>query len=85
MAYSPEITVLAFVCAGPGLKFDLGLMAEVEESRQTVALMPEYLVVCCWRSIKEVSLLLGQLCLTVPVTQPAVSQGHFTLTQVCNR
>ncbi|VDH97201.1 Hypothetical predicted protein [Mytilus galloprovincialis] len=30
-------------------------------------LMPEYLTVCCWRSIKEVSLLLGLLCTNVPV------------------
>ena len=26
-----------------------------------VSMMPEYLMVCCWRSIKEVSLLLGEL------------------------
>ena len=58
-------------------------MAEVEESRQTVSLMPEYLVVCCWRSIKEVSLLLGELSQRVPITQPgAVSQGLFSLQQV---
>ena len=31
-------------------------------------MMPEYLVVCCWRSIKEVSLLLGEL-----TQQPDVS------------
>jgi hypothetical protein len=68
--------------AGPGLKFDLGLMAEVEESRQTVSLMPEYLVVCCWRSIKEVSLLLGRLSLGVPITQPGKTQGLLTLAQV---
>ena len=36
-----------------------------------VHLMPEYLVVCAWRSIKEVSLLLGQLTSTVPVIDPA--------------
>jgi len=35
-----------------------------------VHLMPEYLVVCAWRSIKEVSLLLGQLTSTVPVIDP---------------
>jgi hypothetical protein len=29
--------------------------------------MPEYLVVCGWRSIKEVSLLLGQLVSTIPL------------------
>ena len=76
------ITVSTWI-PGPGLKFDLGLMAEVEESRQTVSLMPEYLVVCCWRSIKEVSLLLGELSQRVPITQPgAVSQGLFSLQQV---
>ena len=57
-------------------------MEEVEESRQTVSLMPEYLVVCCWRSIKEVSLLLGQLSQCVPITQPAVSPGLLSLQQV---
>ena len=33
-------------------------------------MMPEYLVVCCWRSIKEVSLLLGEL-----TQQPDISAG----------
>ena len=33
--------------------------------------MPEYLVVCCWRSIKEVSLLLGEL-----TQQPDISPAH---------
>ena len=40
----------------------------VDETR--VHLMPEYLIVCAWRSIKEVSLLLGQLTSTVPVIDP---------------
>jgi len=35
-----------------------------------VHLMPEYLIVCAWRSIKEVSLLLGQLTSTAPVIVP---------------
>jgi len=35
-----------------------------------VQLMPEYLVVCAWHSIKEVSLLLGQLTSTAPVIDP---------------
>ena len=35
--------------------------------------MPEYLVVCAWRSVKEVSLLLGQLTSTAPVTDPSMA------------
>ncbi|KAL8624379.1 hypothetical protein ACOMHN_012779 [Nucella lapillus] len=80
---SPEGNIPDEAILGPGLKFDLGLMAQVEESRQTVARMPEYLVVCCWRSIKEVSLLLGHLCLHVPVTQPSVgSPGLLSFHQM---
>ena len=37
-----------------------------------VSLMPEYLTVCCWRSAKEASLLLGQLLETTPVIDPSV-------------
>ena len=29
--------------------------------------MPEYLLVCCWRSAKEASLLLGQLTQSAPI------------------
>lgn len=36
-----------------------------------VQLMPEYLVVCAWHTIKEVSLLLGQLTSTAPVIDPS--------------
>ena len=39
----------------------------VEHSVSKVTLMPEYLVVCCWRSIKEISLLLGQIIQTMPL------------------
>ncbi|KAK6183578.1 hypothetical protein SNE40_011032 [Patella caerulea] len=66
---SPEGNVPAEAIRGPGLNFDAiieteedkQLMLEAEESEKTVTLMPEYLVVCCWRSIKEVSLLLGEI------------------------
>ncbi|XP_035827600.1 thyroid adenoma-associated protein homolog isoform X2 [Aplysia californica] len=44
------------------------LEQSVELSRALVESMPEYLVVCCWRSIKEVSLTLGKMCLQIPVT-----------------
>ncbi|KAK7482199.1 hypothetical protein BaRGS_00026548, partial [Batillaria attramentaria] len=79
---SPEGNVPEEAVLGPGLKFDLEMMAEVEESRQTVTLMPEYLIVCCWRSIKEVSLLLGLLCQHVPVSQPRVAEGILTYQQI---
>lgn len=43
------------------------LLKAMDESANKVNLMPEYLVVCCWRSIKEVSLLLGQLTESTPI------------------
>ncbi|PVD25967.1 hypothetical protein C0Q70_13634 [Pomacea canaliculata] len=79
---SPEGNIPQEAILGPGLNFDVKIIAEVEDVQQTVSLMPEYLVVCSWRSIKEVSLLLGQLCLSLPVTQPGVNQGLLSLRQV---
>ena len=43
------------------------------ESR--VRLMPEYLVVCCWRSVKEASLLLGKICSQVPISYNSCKQS----------
>ncbi|CAL1537329.1 unnamed protein product, partial [Lymnaea stagnalis] len=43
------------------------LAESIKLSRALVESMPEYLIVCCWRSIKEVSLTLGKLCLQIPV------------------
>ena len=81
--------------AGPGLALDAviesaedkHLSAACEDSRLLVSAMPEYLIVCCWRSIKEVSLLLGQLTRTLPITEPHAgdnqySQGLLTMNQV---
>ena len=50
--------------SGAGLAVDLLSNMDSEDnneerSKVKVNLMPEYLVVCCWRSIKEVSLLFG--------------------------
>uniref|UniRef100_X2AWR9 tRNA (32-2'-O)-methyltransferase regulator THADA n=1 Tax=Capitella teleta TaxID=283909 RepID=X2AWR9_CAPTE len=42
------------------------------EMLSKVNAMPEYLIVCCWRSIKEVSLLLGFLCQAAPISR----EGH---------
>ena len=43
-----------------------------------VHLMPEYLVVCAWRSIKEVSLLLGQITSTTPVSEVTDPRNEVT-------
>ena len=53
-----------------------------------VQLMPEYLVVCGWRSIKEVSLLLGYLVSHSPLASSSSdgsgeAGGLITLQQVC--
>jgi hypothetical protein len=56
---------------------------ETEHLVETVTLMPEYLVVCCWRNVKEVSLLLGQLTFEAPITAPDASViGLLTVQQV---
>lgn len=39
----------------------------MEEGSEISEQMPQYLVVCCWRSIKEVSLLLGHVTLSAPI------------------
>lgn len=57
--------------------------SEAERLVETVTLMPEYLVVCCWRNVKEVSLLLGQLTFEAPITTPDTSViGLLTVQQV---
>ncbi|GFO33499.1 thyroid adenoma-associated-like protein [Plakobranchus ocellatus] len=47
-----------------------------EWSRALVESMPEYLVVCGWRSIKEVSLTLGSLCLQLPTSLIKKDEGN---------
>ncbi|XP_067681790.1 tRNA (32-2'-O)-methyltransferase regulator THADA-like [Haliotis asinina] len=72
---SPEGNVPTEAIMGPGLNVDAVVQSEEEkklllettESEKMVTLMPEYLVVCCWRTIKEVSLILGQICLQATV------------------
>lgn len=57
--------------------------SEAERCVETVTLMPEYLIVCCWRNVKEVSLLLGQLTFEAPITMPHTSDiGLLTVQQV---
>ncbi|ESO99953.1 hypothetical protein LOTGIDRAFT_112768, partial [Lottia gigantea] len=88
---SPEGNVPAEAIRGPGLNFDAiaqtdedrDLMLEAEKSEKTVTLMPEYLVVCCWRSIKEVSLLLGEICLKVSIENEIHNeQGLLSFDQI---
>ncbi|KAK3597815.1 hypothetical protein CHS0354_029374 [Potamilus streckersoni] len=77
---SPEGNIPVEAIRGSGLdvisllteELDVQLMLDAEEVKgtQTVMLMPEYLVVCCWRSIKEISLLLGQISYDVPISDP---------------
>jgi hypothetical protein len=54
----------------------------VSKSKETVMLMPEYLIVCCWRSVKEISLLLGQLTSDLPIVSAGTHQGLLTYEQV---
>ncbi|XP_060588753.1 tRNA (32-2'-O)-methyltransferase regulator THADA-like [Ruditapes philippinarum] len=54
----------------------------VSKSKETVMLMPEYLIVCCWRSVKEISLLLGQLTSDLPIVSVDTHQGLLTYEQV---
>lgn len=57
--------------------------SEAERCVETITLMPEYLIVCCWRNVKEVSLLLGQLTFEAPITAPFTSDiGLLTVKQV---
>ena len=46
-------------------------VTDMENTADDTRNMPEYLTVCAWRSIKEVSLLLGQLTSTAPVIDPS--------------
>lgn len=53
------------------------LFEDIQQAAE--GLMPEYLTVCCWRSIKEVSLVLGVLCTNLPVVDPTDREGRSGL------
>lgn len=99
---SPEGNIpfdLESLPAIPEADCDLSFQAESDEApelsgtavdlEEKVRLMPEYLVVCGWRSIKEVSLILGQLTSTVPLISPDDDHrslngfGLLSIQQVC--
>ncbi|XP_033733610.1 thyroid adenoma-associated protein homolog [Pecten maximus] len=79
---SPEGNVPVEAIGGLDLDtlIDPDSLKDAERSKETVMLMPEYLVVCCWRNIKEVSLLLGQLNLATPISDPQRSDPGGLLT-----
>ena len=52
---------------------------------QTERVTAQMLLVCCWRSMKEVSLLLGQLALAAPLCSGADCSGLVTQRQVRQR
>ncbi|NXA13243.1 THADA protein, partial [Sapayoa aenigma] len=55
------------------------------KERQTCDVTAQMVLVCCWRSMKEVSLLLGMLCkLLPPQTTSEPSDGLITVEQVKN-
>ncbi|NWX18437.1 THADA protein, partial [Aegotheles bennettii] len=53
------------------------------KERQTCDVTAQMVLVCCWRSMKEVSLLLGTLCKLLP-SQAASEPGLITVEQVKN-
>ena len=54
---------------------------DLARSETRVSLMPEYLLVCCWRSIKEVSLLLAHVVSQAPISS---NQADHELTGLIN-
>ncbi|KAM9382784.1 tRNA (32-2'-O)-methyltransferase regulator THADA [Phaethornis superciliosus] len=55
------------------------------KERQTCDVTAQMVLVCCWRSMKEVSLLLGTLCKLLPSqAAPEPSEGLITVEQVKN-
>ena len=54
----------------------------MDDSENGVERLPEYLVVCCWRSIKEISLLFGYMSQHLPITCSADQDGVLNLDQV---
>ncbi|XP_004753020.1 thyroid adenoma-associated protein isoform X3 [Mustela putorius furo] len=64
---------------------NLGASAETKGSkeRKTCDVTAQMVLVCCWRSMKEVALLLGTLCQLLPMQSvPESSNGLLTVEQV---
>ncbi|XP_064621388.1 tRNA (32-2'-O)-methyltransferase regulator THADA-like isoform X2 [Lineus longissimus] len=66
------------------LESDHEASKDIEESVKLVQDMPQYLIVCCWRSIKEISLLLGQLTLTAPIHHDGDEKGMLSCKLLCS-
>ncbi|XP_078300546.1 tRNA (32-2'-O)-methyltransferase regulator THADA isoform X3 [Panthera onca] len=64
---------------------DIGASAEIKGSkeRKTCDVTAQMVLVCCWRSMKEVALLLGTLCQLLPMqSMPEPPSGLLTVEQV---
>ncbi|XP_045741050.1 tRNA (32-2'-O)-methyltransferase regulator THADA isoform X1 [Mirounga angustirostris] len=64
---------------------NIGASAEIKGSkeRKTCDVTAQMVLVCCWRSMKEVALLLGTLCQLLPMqSMPESSNGLLTVEQV---
>ncbi|XP_061481363.1 tRNA (32-2'-O)-methyltransferase regulator THADA isoform X2 [Rhineura floridana] len=54
-----------------------------DEERQTCDVTAQMVLVCCWRSMKEISLLLGKLCQLLPLqASPSCPDALITVEQV---
>lgn len=92
-AVQPHPTLCVFILTGGSLGLACGTGNDDSPSTEgstvegRVGLMPEYLVVCCWRTTKEVSLLLGQTAVQAPVITPGEeeeAEGLISYQQVTN-
>ncbi|GAB5569573.1 thyroid adenoma-associated protein isoform X2 [Prionailurus iriomotensis] len=63
---------------------DIGASAEIKgKERKTCDVTAQMVLVCCWRSMKEVALLLGTLCQLLPMqSTPEPCSGLLTVEQV---
>ncbi|XP_034857565.1 thyroid adenoma-associated protein isoform X2 [Mirounga leonina] len=63
---------------------NIGASAEIKgKERKTCDVTAQMVLVCCWRSMKEVALLLGTLCQLLPMqSMPESSNGLLTVEQV---
>ncbi|XP_041351215.1 thyroid adenoma-associated protein homolog [Gigantopelta aegis] len=81
-ASSPEGNVPLDIIQGLNLDGNTNETSSKDSSDKLVTLMPEFLVVCCWRTIKEVSLVFGYICQNVPVVESSPQHGVINTHQL---